>query len=91
VPSGENIWTELLRDGRRRGKGSLEKLQRRLWFALDVAEGGLTEAMRADDSADVKRWLHVFNQLACTYSKVVLDSDIEERIKAIEARVAGNA
>jgi hypothetical protein len=88
VPSGENQWTQLLRAERRRGKGSLVKLQRRLWFALDVAEGGLTDAMQAGGSADVKRWLHVFNQLAGTYAKVSIDGDLEQRLKALEDAVS---
>ena len=55
---------------------------------MDVAEGGLTDAMQAGDSADVKRWLHVFNQLAGTYAKVSIDGDLEQRLKALEDAVS---
>ena len=88
MPSGENIWNQLLRDDRRRGKGSLNKLQRRLWYALDVAEGGLKGAMQEDDAEGVRRWLHIFNQLASSYSRVAIDSDIETRVKALESGTA---
>jgi hypothetical protein len=86
MPSGENIWNQLLKDDRRRGKGSLGKLQRRLWYALDIAECGLREAMGNGDSGEVRHWLHIFNQLSASYSKVALDSDLETRIRLLEDR-----
>ena len=34
MPSGENQWTELLRADKRRSKGDLSQLQRKVWYAL---------------------------------------------------------
>jgi hypothetical protein len=84
MPSGENIWNKLLRDNRRMRKGDLGKLQRKLWFCIEAAETGLRGAMQEDNGEEIRRWLHVTSQLAAVYSKVVIDSDLEQRIKLLE-------
>lgn len=87
MPSGENPWTQLLASNWRRSKGDLNKLQIKLWHAIDVTEAGLRAAMENADGEEVRRWLHIMYQLAGTYGKIALDADLELRLKAIEARI----
>ena len=84
MPSGKNTWNQLLASNRRRSKGNLNKLQIRLWHALDVAETGLHEAMRQADAEQIQKWLHVTSQLSSVYIKAVIDGDLEARVKALE-------
>ena len=90
MPSGENIWNQLLRDDRRMRKGDLKGLLRKLWFAIEAAECGLRDAMAAGDGDEVRRWLHIISQLSGAYSKAAVDGDLEQRVKSIEQRVAGD-
>ena len=84
MPSGENIWNQLLKEDRRMRKGDLKGLLRKLWFAIETAESGLRGAMQEGDSEEVRRWLHVTSQLASVYAKVSLDGDLEARVKMLE-------
>ena len=84
MPSRQSPWNQLLASNRRRSKGNLNKLQIRLWHALDVAECGLHDAMQAADAEQVLRWLHCLAQLAGAYGKIALDADIEQRVKSLE-------
>ena len=84
MPSGENPWTQLIRADKRRSKGDLTQLQRKLWYAISVVETGMKGAMSDDDHDGIRKWAHALNQLASTYLKVALDSDLEVRLEAIE-------
>jgi hypothetical protein len=86
MPSGENAWNQLLSGKRRRSKGSLEELARQLWYDIAVANAGTRSAMERADAEEVRKWLHVKQQLSGVYLKVMLDSDMEERLRAIEQR-----
>jgi hypothetical protein len=86
VPSGENQWTELLRADKRRSKGDLTQLRRRVWYAISVVETGMKGAMSDDDHDGIRKWAHALNQLASTYLKIAFDSDLEVRLEAIEQR-----
>jgi hypothetical protein len=91
VPSGENPWTQLLASNRRRSKGDLGKLQVKLWHAIDIVEHGMHDAMEQGETGELRHWIHCLNQLSLTYAKIVIDCDLEQRIKALEGRVIGNA
>jgi hypothetical protein len=84
MPSGQNPWNQLLASNRRRSKGSLEKLQVKLWFAIETADAGLKGAMQEANSEEVRKWVHVISQLGSTYIKAVVDGDLEARLKALE-------
>jgi hypothetical protein len=86
MPSGQNVWNQLLDRKRRRSKGSLEELARQLWYDIAVANAGTRGAMEQADAEEVRRWLHIKQQLSGVYLKVMLDSDIEKRLEAIEQR-----
>ena len=86
MSSGENQWTQLLASNRRRSKGDLTQLQRKVWYAINVVETGMKSAMTDDDHEGIRKWAHALNQLAATYLRVTLDSDLEIRLKAIEQR-----
>jgi hypothetical protein len=86
MPSGENPWNQLLNVKRQRARGSLTDLQRRLWRGILIAEAGLDEGMRAADSAEVRRWLHILHQLSGTYLKIVMDHEIEARLRVLEEK-----
>ena len=87
MPSGQNSWNQILGVKRQRAKGSLTDLQRRLWRGILVAEAGLDEGMRAADSEEVRRWLYILHQLSGTYLKIVLDGELEARLKALEEKL----
>ena len=87
MPSGQNPWNQILGVKRQRAKGSLTDLQRRLWRGILVAEAGLDEGMRAADSEEVRRWLYILHQLSGTYLKIVLDGELEARLKALEEKL----
>jgi hypothetical protein len=89
MPSGQNPWSQILGVKRQRAKGSLTDLQRRLWRGILIAEAGLDDAMRAADSEEVRRWLYILHQLSGTYLKIVMDADLEQRMRVLEARFAG--
>jgi hypothetical protein len=84
MPSGQNPWSELLASNRRRSKGDLGKLQRKLWFGIETAEAGLKSAMEAGDGGEVQRWIHCLTQISSVYAKVVINGDLETRIKRLE-------
>ena len=84
MPSGENIWNQLLKEDRRMRKGDLKGLLRKLWFCIESAESGLRGAMQEGESEEVRKWLHVTSQLASVYAKVSLDGDLEARVKMLE-------
>jgi hypothetical protein len=86
MPSGQNPWNQLLGVKRQRAKGSLTDLQRRLWRGVLVAEAGLDEGMRVADSEEVRRWLHILHQLSGTYLKIVMDGEMEARLRALEEK-----
>jgi hypothetical protein len=88
MPSGQNPWTQILSAKRRRAKGDLSELQRRLWRGILIADAGLDDAMQASNGEEVRRWLHVLHQLSGTYLKIVMDADLEQRLRALEARLA---
>ena len=52
MSSSKNPWNQLLASNRRRSKGSLDKLQLRLWHGICAAEAGLHDAM---EQADARR------------------------------------
>jgi hypothetical protein len=86
MPSGENVWNELLKTMRPKAKGSLVALQVKLWRGIRAAELGMNKAMAENDSDEVRRWLHVMQQLAGVYIKTVVDADIELRLGQLEKR-----
>jgi hypothetical protein len=86
MPSGENPWNELLKAKRRRNKGNLDELTRRLWRGILIADVGLDDAMLSGNSEEIRRWLHCLHQLSGTYLKIVMDADIEKRLQALEER-----
>ena len=88
MSSSKNPWNQLLASNRRRSKGSLDKLQLRLWHGICTAEAGLHDAMEQGDAEEVRRWLHILHQLAGTYAKIAMDADVEQRLKGIEMRFA---
>jgi hypothetical protein len=88
VPSGENQWTQILAGKRLRDKGDLSKLQAKLWRGIAVAEGGMLLAMADDNEESVRKWLHCLSQIAGTYAKIVIDGDLERRIKLLEDAVS---
>jgi hypothetical protein len=45
----------------------------------------MLSAMEANDADGVKKWVHCLTQLSSAYSRVVIDSDLETRIKALES------
>ena len=75
---------------RLRAKGDLSQLQAKLWRAIAVVEGGMLLAMADDDDEGVRKWVHCLTQLSSVYGKIVIDSDLEQRLKALEA-AAGRA
>ena len=90
MPSGQHKWNELLANNRRRGKGSLEKAQRRAWQAIEFATAGMEKAAEAGDDIEVRKWIHALTQTLNVYSKLVLDSDMEQRLKAVEANISSS-
>ena len=84
MPRGENAWSELLAGKRARSKGSLDDLQRKLWRAIRAIEAGMDGAMQRGDGDDVRKWIHCLGQVSNVYLKLVMDSDIETRLKHLE-------
>ena len=84
MPSGQNPWNQLLAGNRRRSKGDLNKLQGKLWRAIAIVEAGMLSAMEAGDGAEVQRWIHCLTQISSVYAKVVIDGDMEARVKRLE-------
>lgn len=85
MPSGQNPWTQLLTGKRLRAKGDLSQLQGRLWRAIAVVEAGMLFAMEEGDADGVRKWVHCLTQLSSVYARIVLDSDLEQRLQALEA------
>jgi hypothetical protein len=90
MPSGKNPWNQILSAKRRRAKGTLSDLTKHVWRCILVADAGLDHAMESEDSEDVRRWLHVTQQLSGTYLKILVDHDIETRLRAIEEKVSND-
>ena len=51
---------------------------------------GLDDAMLGDDAEQVQKWLASITQLSHAYSKVAMDSDIEQRLKAVEQAMSAS-
>jgi hypothetical protein len=85
MSSGQNQWNQTINSKRRRAKGDLTSLQRQLWHWLRVIDGCVEEALAAGDVDRVIKLIHCGNQTANTYIKNTSDSDIEARLKALEA------
>jgi hypothetical protein len=88
MPAGENAWTQLLATKRGRSKGSLEDLQKRLWKAIRALDYGLDDAIQRGDGDELRKWVHCLTQVSNVYLRLVMDSDIEKRLQAIEERFA---
>src|SRR5688572_30282999 len=86
MPSGQTAWAELLSGKRARSKGSLDDLQRKLWKAIRALDYGLDDAMQQGDGDEVRKYSHCLTQLAGVYVRLVMDSDVEKRLQAIEER-----
>ena len=86
MPSGQTAWTELLSTKRARSKGSLDDLQRKLWKAIRALDCGLADAMRQGDGDEVRKYTHCLTQISSVYLRLVMDSDVEKRLQAIEER-----
>jgi len=71
------------RNKRRRRPGDLSSLRRTLWAALLTGE----ELADNPDPAVRLRALHAISQLAATYLRAIEVSDIEERLRKLEAAV----
>ena len=88
MPSGQNPWNELLKTKRPKAKGSLQALQVKLWRGIRAAELGLNGAMEAENGEDVRKWLHVLQQLSGVYLRIVLDGELEARLKVLEEKLS---
>jgi hypothetical protein len=88
VYDGQNSWNELLKTNRRRSPGSLAKVQQRLWFAIQVCDGGIREMMAAGDHEQTRKWIHCLTSVSNAYAKIAIDGSLEERIRELEAKAA---
>ena len=85
MPSGKNFWNQTLNKRRRRNAGSLSQLQRQLWFWIGLAHDAVLAAVDAGDNDNAIRWMHAGNQVANTYTRIVLEGEFEARLAALEA------
>ena len=47
------------------------------------------KAAEVGDDQEVRKWIHCLTQLSSVYGKIMVDCDLEQRLKALEARVTG--
>ena len=85
MPSGQNLWNQLLKPDKRRRQGDLASLRRALWFAITASEAGMRDAMAAGNTDEFRKFVHALNQLGGTYIRCTLDGDLEARLARIEA------
>ena len=85
MPRAKNPWAELLKTDKRRSKGSLEGVQQSLWWFVRHNEAAARRAVQDNDLEMFRKLANTAAQLAGAYARIAIDSDIEQRIKALEA------
>ena len=84
MPKGRNAWNKLLAGHKGNDGGSLSDLQAELWYSVQATRAGLDEAIRLDDTDEIRKWIHCQSQIASTYLKVFVENIIIPRIEDIE-------
>ena len=90
MPSGQNPWNQILNAKRRRGRGDLSKLQQRLWHAINCCMIGIDDDLAGDDPEGARKWINSLTQVSNVYARVVIDSDIEQRIRTLEQQLTAS-
>jgi hypothetical protein len=87
---GQNKWNALLANRRLRSKGTLEAAQKEVWRSIRITSEARDRDLLDGEIESAQRWTSCFTQLIHAYHKLVVDGELEMRVKALEAAPSHN-
>ena len=81
-----NSFAGLLRGKRKRSGGTLVGASKECWLLLRVCAAARDSAMESEDMETLYRFVGLEAQILKTYAGLIMPSELEERVKAIESR-----